>query len=64
MKSDLWIDGHTHSEFDYTLVNSRVVCNPRGHSKNQDKQENTKFATDNGCLNLRLKLRTCRFSFE
>ena len=46
IKSDLWIHGHTHSEFDYTLGNSRVVCNPRGYSKYQDKQENTEFMID------------------
>lgn len=46
MKSDLWIHGHTHSEFDYNLGDSRVVCNPRGYSKYQDKQENTEFVID------------------
>lgn len=27
----LWIHGHTHHNFDYTLGDTRVVCNPRGY---------------------------------
>lgn len=26
----LWIHGHTHSQFDYVIGGTRVVCNPRG----------------------------------
>ncbi len=29
----LWIHGHTHDSFDYTLKGTRVVCNPRGYAK-------------------------------
>lgn len=43
LKSDFWIHGHTHSEFDYLLGKSRVICNPRGYSKYQHKQENNDF---------------------
>jgi predicted phosphodiesterase len=28
---NLWIHGHTHNPFDYTIGNTRVVCNPRGY---------------------------------
>ena len=28
---DLWIHGHTHAVFDYTINNVRVMCNPRGY---------------------------------
>ncbi|ATX79137.1 Calcineurin-like phosphoesterase [Mariprofundus aestuarium] len=28
---DLWIHGHTHSNCDYMINNTRVVCNPRGY---------------------------------
>ena len=28
---DLWVHGHTHDSFDYTLGDARVVCNPRGY---------------------------------
>jgi predicted phosphodiesterase len=28
----LWIHGHTHSSFDYTVGRTRVICNPRGYS--------------------------------
>jgi predicted phosphodiesterase len=27
----LWIHGHTHENFDYTVNQTRVVCNPRGY---------------------------------
>jgi hypothetical protein len=29
---DLWIHGHTHDSFDYTIGCTRVVCNPEGYS--------------------------------
>jgi predicted phosphodiesterase len=27
----LWIHGHTHDSFDYTVGGTRIVCNPRGY---------------------------------
>jgi len=27
----LWIHGHTHDSFDYTVRGTRVLCNPRGY---------------------------------
>lgn len=27
----LWVHGHTHTEFDYTVGNTRIVTNPRGY---------------------------------
>jgi hypothetical protein len=30
----LWIHGHTHDSFDYTLNGARVLCNPRGYARN------------------------------
>lgn len=27
----LWIHGHTHEKFDYTVNQTRVICNPRGY---------------------------------
>jgi len=27
----LWVHGHTHDSFDYTLGETRVICNPRGY---------------------------------
>ena len=27
----LWVHGHTHTSFDYVLLGTRVVCNPRGY---------------------------------
>ncbi len=30
-KANLWIHGHIHSQLDYHIGNTRVVCNPRGY---------------------------------
>ncbi len=27
----LWVHGHTHTAFDYTIARTRIVCNPRGY---------------------------------
>ncbi len=37
----LWIHGHTHFSFDYTLKGTRVVCNPRGYALNGIEQNRT-----------------------
>ncbi|HKT28509.1 metallophosphoesterase [Dyella sp.] len=29
----LWVHGHTHDSFDYTVRGTRVVCNPRGYAR-------------------------------
>jgi len=29
----LWIHGHTHDSFDYSVKGTRVLCNPRGYAK-------------------------------
>ena len=29
----LWMHGHTYDSFDYRVGKTRVVCNPRGYSK-------------------------------
>lgn len=29
----LWIHGHTHDSFDYVVRGTRVLCNPRGYSR-------------------------------
>ena len=34
-QADLWIHGHTHDAFDYSLGKCRVVCNPRGYPGEQ-----------------------------
>lgn len=30
-RAPLWIHGHTHDSFDYTVAGTRVVCNPKGY---------------------------------
>jgi hypothetical protein len=32
-RAGLWIHGHTHDSFDYSVDGTRVVCNPRGYSR-------------------------------
>ncbi|WP_279481802.1 metallophosphoesterase [Aureimonas sp. SK2] len=32
---DLWIHGHVHTAFDYSIGRTRVVCNPRGFDAEQ-----------------------------
>jgi len=39
----LWIHGHVHSSHDYTIGNTRVVCNPFGYFMNE---ENPDFKKD------------------
>jgi len=43
----LWVHGHTHTSFDYTVNGTRVVCNPRGYIDRRTRQlENQAFAWD------------------
>jgi predicted phosphodiesterase len=44
-RAQLWIHGHTHDSFDYTLNGTRVVCNPRGYAK-AGVNENSCFDPD------------------
>lgn len=39
----LWIHGHTHDSFDYTIGRTRVVCNPAGYPLPDGKLENAAF---------------------
>lgn len=36
----IWIHGHTHSNFDYILDKTRIICNPRGYIKNNIAENN------------------------
>jgi hypothetical protein len=40
-RSSLWMHGHTHTAFDYSVEGTRVVSNPRGYP-----DEKTRFAAD------------------
>jgi predicted phosphodiesterase len=42
-QADLWVHGHTHDSFDYTINKSRVVCNPRGYPDTIAASENHAF---------------------
>lgn len=41
-----WIHGHTHARFDYTLGDTRVVCNPRGYPNEQGVGFDPGFTVD------------------
>jgi predicted phosphodiesterase len=41
----LWVHGHTHDSFDYTVSGTRVVCNPRGYARD-GINENARFDPD------------------
>ena len=32
-RADLWIHGHMHDSFDYAVYGARVICNPRGYTR-------------------------------
>ena len=35
----LWTHGHTHHMFDYTIGDTRVVCNPRGYESDRGSED-------------------------
>jgi len=35
----LWVHGHTHDDFDYTIGETRVVCNPRGYNGHENRAD-------------------------
>jgi predicted phosphodiesterase len=41
----LWTHGHTHDEFDYTVGNCRIVCNPRGYVGHEQRSLEWKLQT-------------------
>lgn len=42
-QADLWIHGHMHGSFDYSVGRCRVVCNPRGYPGRTMQVENMRF---------------------
>jgi Icc-related predicted phosphoesterase len=36
---DMWIHGHVHSNFDYMVGGTRVICNPRGYREGLENPE-------------------------
>jgi hypothetical protein len=41
-KADLWMHGHVHDNFDYTVSGCRVVANPLGYALNRNSVETAK----------------------
>lgn len=42
----LWIHGHVHDSFDYTLGDTRVLCNPKGYRGEETERESPPFRWD------------------
>jgi Icc-related predicted phosphoesterase len=47
VQSDLWIHGHVHDSFDYTVGGTRVVANPRGYVRSQSVSSTTLLEWEN-----------------
>lgn len=45
-KPDLWIHGHTHTPVDYTIENTRIICNPHGYRGFEKTGYNPKLVLD------------------
>jgi len=41
----IWTHGHTHHAFDYTIGETRVVCNPRGYIGHEPEAANWTLKT-------------------
>lgn len=39
----LWTHGHTHEAFDYMIGGTRIVCNPRGYIRYEERADNFKL---------------------
>jgi hypothetical protein len=35
----MWTHGHTHDTFDYMIGSTKVVCNPRGYIKYEQRAD-------------------------
>jgi hypothetical protein len=33
----VWTHGHTHDDFDYTVAQCRIICNPRGYAGYEER---------------------------
>lgn len=45
-RADLWVHGHMHTSFDYTVGKCRVLCNPCGYMTRGGTPENPRFDPD------------------
>lgn len=39
----LWTHGHTHEDFDYVVGETRIVCNPRGYIRYEERADSFKL---------------------
>ena len=45
-KPQIWIHGHMHNNSDYTVGDTRVICNPRGYPNENPNEFNRKLVID------------------
>lgn len=43
---DLWVHGHTHHSFDYTVFKTRIICNPVGYQDRPNPEYNPRLIVD------------------
>ncbi|WP_244438962.1 metallophosphoesterase [Paraburkholderia dilworthii] len=54
-QADLWVHGHVHDSFDYTVGKCRVIANPRGYARNRQYAESPdKLEWENPTFNAQL----------
>lgn len=41
--ADVWIHGHVHSNFDYCIGKTRIICNPKGYETYSGANENYNY---------------------
>lgn len=46
----LWVHGHTHKSFDYTVFDTRIICNPVGYEGNANDEFNPALVIDTDTL--------------
>lgn len=52
----LWFHGHTHTSFDYNILDTRIICNPKGYplSYNADGSERFENSSFDPCFRLEI----------
>lgn len=44
LQADVWIHGHVHSNFDYQIGKTRIICNPKGYESHSGANENFDYS--------------------
>jgi Icc-related predicted phosphoesterase len=41
-RAEIWLHGHVHGSFDYTVNGCRIIANPRGYARNKHQASNAR----------------------